>query len=276
VKSTLRPTDAIIWIEPKLFKQVAPYKFHQIPNVTANGVVQFHSGTADHLEIVVDAPTGMDYVFLGKTLPVEKCGARLLFTNDRLQIFDLAGTLFGGSVRGAADISLAKGDPHYHSNIALDGVDFPTVTDLYFKYKSAHGRLAGSFDWSGFSDNARAINGVGKVRVSEGNVFAIPVFGPLSTILGTIFPGTGYSVAHEATADFTIRDGVIHTDNFKVSGKMFGMIGHGDVRFIDDQLDFDLRINAGGAGFVLTPVYKLFEYKGEGSISKPDWHPKHF
>ena len=126
------------------------------------------------------------------------------------------------------------------------------------------------------SDNARAINGAGKLRVSEGNIFAIPVFGPLSTILGTIFPGAGYSVAHEATADFTIRDGVIHTDNFKVSGKLFGMIGHGDVRFVEDRLDFDVRVNAGGAGFVLTPVYKLFEYKGEGSISKPDWHPKHF
>ncbi|MFL6537760.1 MAG: hypothetical protein ACJ8JD_06220, partial [Chthoniobacterales bacterium] len=152
VKTTLRPTDAIIWIEPKLFKEVAPYKFHQIPNVTANGVIQFHGGTADHLEIVVDAPSGMDYVFLGKTLPIDKVGARLLFTNDRLQIFDLAGTLFGGALRGGADISLAKGDPHYHANVALDGVDFPTVTDLYFKYKSAHGRLAGSFDWNGFSD----------------------------------------------------------------------------------------------------------------------------
>ncbi|RDJ93714.1 hypothetical protein B4Q13_20050, partial [Lacticaseibacillus rhamnosus] len=27
---------------------------------------------------------------------------------------------------------------------------------------------------------------------------------------------------------------------------------------------------------LLTPVYKLFEYKGEGSIAKPNWHPKRF
>jgi hypothetical protein len=37
-----------------------------------------------------------------------------------------------------------------------------------------------------------------------------------------------------------------------------------------------VRINAKGPGFVLAPVYKLFEYKGEGSLKKPDWHPKRF
>jgi hypothetical protein len=26
----------------------------------------------------------------------------------------------------------------------------------------------------------------------------------------------------------------------------------------------------------LTPVYKLFEYKGEGSLKNPNWHPKAF
>jgi len=27
---------------------------------------------------------------------------------------------------------------------------------------------------------------------------------------------------------------------------------------------------------LLAPVYKLFEYTGEGSLKKPDWHPKRF
>ncbi len=276
VKTTLRPTDAIVWIEPKLFKEVAPYKFHNIPSVTANGVVQFHRGTGDHLELLIDAPTGMEYVFLGKTLPIDKVAGRLLFTNDRLQISDLAGTLFGGVVRGGADISLAKGDPHYRANLVLDSVDFPKLTDLYFKYQSARGRLAGSFDWSGFGDDARSIKGAGKLRVSEGNVFAIPIFGPLSSLLGAIIPGAGYSVAHQATADFTVDRGVIHTDDFKVSGRLFGMVGHGDVRYVEDRLDFDIKVSGSGPGLLLTPVYKLFEYKGEGSLSKPNWHPKHF
>jgi hypothetical protein len=54
------------------------------------------------------------------------------------------------------------------------------------------------------------------------------------------------------------------------------MVGHGDVHFLDDKLDFDIRIDATGPGVLLTPMYKLFEYKGEGSITKPNWHPKRF
>ena len=37
-----------------------------------------------------------------------------------------------------------------------------------------------------------------------------------------------------------------------------------------------LRIDASGAGFVLTPFYKFFEYKAEGSLSHPTWRPKNF
>ena len=120
------------------------------------------------------------------------------------------------------------------------------------------------------------MRGSGKAQVNEGDIFAIPIFGPLSALLSTIIPGAGYSQAHKANATFSIKEGVIHTDDFKVSAKALGMIGHGDVRFLDDKLDFDIRVDANGAGVLLTPVYKLFEYKGEGSISKPNWHPKRF
>jgi hypothetical protein len=27
---------------------------------------------------------------------------------------------------------------------------------------------------------------------------------------------------------------------------------------------------------LLAPVYKLFEYKGEGGLKNPDWHSKRF
>ena len=276
VKSTLRPSEAIFWVNPDLAKPVSPYKFRKPPNVTANGVVQFRGGKNTHLEIDVDAPAGMDYVFLDKTLPVDRVTARLLFTDDRLQLSDVQGNLFSGTVRGAADLSLAKGDPRYSANISVDGIDFPRLTDLYLKYETARGRLNGAYDFTGRGSDARTMQGTGKIRVTDGDVLAIPVFGPLSDLLTKIIPGFGYSVARKADATFSIKDGVIHTDDFDVTGKLFGMIGHGDVQFLDDKLDFDVRINASGAGVLLAPMYKLFEYKGEGSLSHPNWHPKRF
>jgi hypothetical protein len=276
IKSALRLTEVIVWVDPKYFKEVVPYKFRQPPNLVANGVFHFRGGRNDRIEIKIDAPAGMDYMFLGKNLPIDRVSGRLLFTDDRLQLIDIAGKLFNGDVRGAGDISLAKNDNRYRANLTLEGVDFPRLADLYFKYETAHGRLSGAYEWTSAGSEARNIQGTGTAKVTDGDIFAIPVFGPLSGLISAIIPGAGYSLARQAKADFTIKDGVIHTDDFKVSGKLFGMIGHGDIHFLEDKLDFDIRIEAGGAGVLLTPMYKLFEYKGEGSISKPNWHSKRF
>jgi len=276
VRTTLRPTDAIFWIEPKLAKVVAPYKFRSPPTLVANGLVQYRGGKKTRLEIAVDGSSGMDYVFLGKTLPLERVQGKLLITDDRVQLLPVEGMLFGGEVKGTADISIAKEDPRYRASVSLAGVDFPKLTDLYFKYETARGELSGTYDFQGLSEDARTMQGAGKIKVANGDVFVIPVFGPLSGLLSAIVPGAGYSVAKQATASFTTKDGVIHTDDFKVSGKLFGMVGHGDIHFLDNKLDFDIRISASGPGAVLTPVYSLFEYKGEGSLSKPNWHPKNF
>jgi hypothetical protein len=120
------------------------------------------------------------------------------------------------------------------------------------------------------------MNGRGKVEVTDGDVFAIPIFGPISGILNHIVPGSGYNIARKASADFKINEGIIHTDDFEAAGTLFSMLGNGDIHFLDDKLDFNLRMNMKGPGILLTPVYKLFEYTGEGSLKKPDWHPKRF
>ncbi|HEY1583481.1 MAG TPA: AsmA-like C-terminal region-containing protein [Chthoniobacterales bacterium] len=275
VQTTLKPSDAIMWIEPRFWEHVMPYRFHHPPHVTANGVVQFGAGKQTHLQIDVDAPDGMDYTFIDKVLPFEKIAGELLFTDDRLQILGLKGRLFAGNLAGSADISLAHNDHHYTAKLAVERADFPALTNLYFKYKTSQGALSGYFNFAGLGSDARFLKGEGRVEVTDGNVFAIPVFGPLSQLLNKMFPGAGYSVAHEANAPFTIKEGVIHTDKLKVSGKLFAMLGRGDVNFLQHKLDFDIRIDATGAGLVLTPLYKLFEYHGSGSLTNPVWRPKH-
>ena len=276
IKSSLHPAQVIFWIDPKIWKTVVPYKFRRAPTVTANGLYQFRGGKNTHLEVTVDGTNGMDYVFLGKTLPFDRVSGRLVFTNDRLQIIDLRGGLLSGTLRGSADISLAHNDQGYRADIAISGINFPQLTDLYYNYKTAHGELGGTYDFTGLGSDPRTMHGRGKVEVTNGDVFAIPIFGPLSGILNHIVPGSGYSIARKASASFKINEGTIHTGDFEAAGTLFSMLGNGDIHFLDDKLDFNLRLNMKGPGVVLMPVYKLFEYTGEGSLKKPDWHPKRF
>src|SRR5205085_9097801 len=113
IKSSLNPAEVIFWIDPKVSNTVAPYKFRRPPSVTANGLYQFRGGKNTRLEIKVEGANGLDYVFLGKTVPFDRISARLLFTNDRLQIIDLRGPLLSRTLRGNAGISLARHDPGY-------------------------------------------------------------------------------------------------------------------------------------------------------------------
>jgi len=276
IRSSLYPAEAIFWIDPQTWKTVVPYKFRRPPNVIANGVYQFRGGKNTRLEIKVDGAGGMDYLFLGKTLPFDRVSARLLFTNERLQISEVRADLLAGALCGDADISLARNDPRYRATMSVSEINFPRLTDLYFNYKTAQGLLLGNYEFTGLGSDWRTMRGSGKVEVSNGDVFAIPVFGPLSGILNHIVPGSGYSIAHKANAKFTVENSIIHTEDFEAAGSLFSMLGNGDIHFLDDKLDFNLRLNMKGPGVVLMPMYKLFEYVGEGSLKKPDWHPKRF
>ena len=132
---------------------------------------------------------------------LDRISARLLFTNNRLQIIDLRGALLSGTLRGNADISLAKNDPHYRANLSVSEINFPILTGLYFNYKTALGVLNGTYDFTGLGSDSGTMRGHGKIEVTNGDVFAIPIFGPLSGILNRIVPGSGYSIAHRATAN---------------------------------------------------------------------------
>ncbi len=274
IRAKLNPADVIVWINPDLLNAVTPYRFKKAPNASVNGVVQFAGGKKTNLEIAVDAPEGMDYVFLKKTLSAPKISAKLLFTDERLRISNLDGTLMAGRLRGDADISFSKRNPNYSAGLAVEHVDFEKLTSLYFNYKDSKGELAGDYRWRGRGPDARNMEGRGTATVTNGNVFAIPMLGPLSGLMNEVIPGAGYNTARRASADFEIADGVIRTRDFLVQGNGFSMMGGGDLFFLDDKMNFRVRMNAQGIpGVVLFPVSKLLEYVSDGSLGKPSWRP---
>lgn len=276
IKASVNPPEVMLWIEPKLVKDVLPYRFPKAPpSVLIDGIVHAKGGKTTRLSIDVQAPAGMDYTFLKKNLSFPQLAGKLLFTPDHLRISGLDATFLGGSVRGDAEISLAKNRPSHSAHLALENVDFANLTKLFFNYDNSRGRLNLTYDFTGRGEDARTMEGRGDVAVTDGNVFAIPFLGPLSGVLNGIVPGMGHDVARKATSTFVIRDGVISTDDLVVEGQGFSMIGHGKLFFTDDKVDFNMRINAQGLpGVLLFPVSKLFEYNADGKLSKPVWRAK--
>jgi hypothetical protein len=121
----------------------------------------------------------------------------------------------------------------------------------------------------------RSMTGKGNLLIKDGNVVAMPILGPLSVLLNEVVPGFGYQPARKATADFNVGKGVISTRNILIEGLGFNMIGHGDIDYLDNQMDMSMRLNIKGPiGLVTYLVSKTFEYESVGSATHPKWRPK--
>lgn len=275
VHSTMDPYETMMWIDPKIAQSIKPYRFRKNPAVDAEGTVYMKELTRNDMRIKVAAPGGIDYDLLGKTLNFGDTRADIHIAGANVRANVQRAALFGGDARIRANISVDPANPIFEADTSLSKADFAKLTRLYFDYDDSKGLVSGTYKFTARMGDESNMKGSGSVRVEDGHVFAIPLFGPLSEILNTIIKGTGYEAARLATADFTIADQKIHTNNLAIEGRGFSLIGYGDIFFTRDKMDLSIRINARGIpGIVLFPVSKLFEYVSTGSFSNPEWRPK--
>jgi hypothetical protein len=180
-----------------------------------------------------------------------------------------------GDVGVKAVVSINPKDPTFRTDLTLNRVNIAKLTKLYIDYDDSKGVVSGRYGFRARMGAEEEMTGSGSLRIEDGNVFAIPVFGPFSAILGGIIPGVVYNTARLASADFTVANKKITTRNIEIAGRGFSMFGNGDIYFLTGRLDLSMRINVQGIpGLVFFPVSKLLEYHSEGTLDDPRWRPK--
>ena len=275
IRSTMNPFNVLQWADPNVAKETLPYRFKGPPEAMVSGTIALKDPEATRLTADFNAPQGLDYDLLDRTLNFGAAAGRLQFAGRRIDVDVPSARLFGGSVKLNAIVATGQPGARQEMRVQLDKVNFETLTRLYFDYKDSQGVVSGRYDFSFVPGQQREMRGRGNLLVENGNVFAIPVLGPLSLLLDAIIPGTGYQTARRATCDFRVADGEIRTDNLDILGQGFSMIGQGSLFFIEDRMDFSVRVNAQGVpGLLLYPVSKLFEYVSDGKMTEPQWRPK--
>jgi hypothetical protein len=275
IRSTLVPVDVMTWIDPRIAKTITPYRFHTPPSLAVQGKVHMNDPTKNNLGIQVDAPTGLDYDLLNKTLSFGHTKAKVDILNNRVVADVKRGDLMGGNVAVLANVSINPKDPVFNANITLSRLNFSKLTEKYFGYDDSKGVISGQFQFNARMKEESQMIGKGSLKIEDGNVFAIPLLGPFSYILGTVIPGVVYNNARIATADFTVGNEKVSTKNIEIQGRGFSMYGDGSIQLLTGGLDMSMRINAQGIpGLVFFPVSKLFEYYSNGTMADPKWSPK--
>jgi len=275
IRSTLVPREVLMWIDPKIAQTISPYRFRKNPSVSVEGTVHMRDPAKNDLAISISAPGGLDYDLLGETLRFGSTTARVDVSGNSVLAKVGRAELMDGNAAVDATVSIDPANPIFSTSVTLDRVNFSRLTKLYFDYDDSKGVLTGRYDFTARMGAEELMEGSGSLRIEDGNVFAIPLLGPFSTILGIILPGVAYNTARLATADFTVANEKITTRNLDIIGRGFSMIGAGDIYFLTGRLDMSMRINAQGIpGLVFFPVSKLFEYESRGTVADPKWSPK--
>ncbi len=125
------------------------------------------------------------------------------------------------------------------------------------------------------------LNGKGSIKISDGHLAQMKLFAGLTKLLAEKVPGVGFLVNQsEASADFTISNGVFRSENVFIEGGFFSLKGWGAYDIAKDDLDFTVRVqfmkNDSLLGKLVHPVTfpftkLLLEYKAKGPLENPQW-----
>lgn len=274
--ANLDPVPILMWIDPRIAKSLLDYRFHQPPVTDVTGILGLKDPQKNNFKVQLQALQGLDYTLLKKDLTFDQVeGTVAIKKQDLLVDIEKAG-LFGGSSSIKAHTSIAPGEASYGADVTLEGVDFKSLTKLYFDYETSQGKLSGEYHFTTLNGDDYAMKGQGHMLIKDGSVYALPIFGPLSVLMNDVIPGLGYQAADHATADFTVEKGVISTKNLLIQSAAFTMIGSGDIFYLEDRMNMSARLNVRGLpGIIFFPVSKLFEYISDGSAKHPIWRAKY-
>lgn len=230
---------------------------------------------------------GMDLSLGMDKLPWEVFGKVIEFNQAKAQVsgrggvftFDAKASLMGGQfeAKGRADTKPARDS--YEAEVKVNSLSFAEFARTYAPSYETEGDLTGHFRFQGVAGDAGALRGEGVAIILNGNLYAVPILGPLTPLLGGFLPSPikGYNVAKEANCTFKVQDGHVYTDDIEALTTAFRLVAKGNANFIEDKVAFDAQARMRGLpGLVLRPVSELLEYQARGSIGDPQWKPRLF
>lgn len=219
------------------------------------------------------------YDVFGKELPFSDVIADVKGKGTDVS-FDLKATVLGGKFAMDGVVDDRQKPSAYKGEIKLEAISFKQFASTYSPEYETDGDLTGHFNFTGrLDDDWKQLKGSGVLMIVNGNLYAIPVLGPLTPLLGKLLPKPikGYNVAKEASCNFRVADGFAVTEDLEALTTTFRIVSKGSVDFIRDDIDFTAEARMRGLpGLVFLPVSRLLEYKGEGTIGDAKWKPRLF
>jgi len=259
---------------PKIADTLEQYRFHQPPDLKGSGVVDVTPQGRTALNITFSSDHPADYVFLGENLTLGRPRAQVGIHGERVSISNLKADAFDGPV--AANIEYLGGGK-LQGELSWTRLSIPDLTSTYgFQMKSG-GNVTGRISFSLTDGKVETMDGEGLIALEKAELFSVPMFGPLTPLIGSVLNDerAGRQQANHAFCTFKIQNGILSTDDFQTSTSSLNFAGDGSVDLTDRTLDMTMRMNARGLLGLITlplrPFSGLFQFHGTGPLKDAKW-----
>lgn len=255
------------------------------PSLSAKGII----ATSSKNSTVTNDLTGRLSFGQGSILNfrVSNIVGDLSINNYSARISNVSGSASrGGRVTGGVSFffpEYAATATVFSADINLAGVDLSDLSEAFNVTNDRAGLVTGNILLHGstHADTIASLSGGGSVQIREGLIHRMKLFAGFTDFLARTVPGIS-SIVNQSSGsmDFTIRNGILYTDNLLLEGNIFSLQCRGSYNINTDHLDFEVRANVfkqrSLAGrithFVTMPFSRLLlEFKVFGSLDNPDW-----
>ncbi len=267
------PEPMVRFFAPAVADGLKDYRFHRPPRLAAEGAVDVTRAGRTKLDVSFASEHQAAYELLGKPLTLRAPAGNVRIRGGDVAVRDLRFGLFDGPVEAAF---LARGGGRLEGELSWSGVSLPELAAAGGGKVKA-GELAGRLEFSIDDGDVRTMQGRGLLSMTKGELFSVPIFGPLSPVVAGVLGDrrAGFERAKDAFCGFTITDGILTSHDFHTVTSSLVFTGEGSVDLADRTVDMIVRMNARGfLGLItlpLRPFYGLFQFRGTGPLADPEW-----
>lgn len=245
------------------------YRMHNPAQFTCQGTFDSIPTKAPKLNFQCNLSlkgTGATLEFLGSDIALYNLGTNITVKPQAVRVRNIVAKTFDGQIEGNLDINFPKNtkSPRFDAFFKFLKLDLRGISNVYAFKEKKKGLLTGNCKLTGLTDHINTLNGSGTISLEKGDLFSAPVLGPLSAILNPIlFPFAGKNALSErlkeASANVTIKDGVLATNNIISQTPSFNFAGEGWLNLSNDDINLTIRVNYRGLmGMPMLPI-KLAE-----------------
>ena len=275
--STMAPEVVARAIGPKVARAIEAYRFATPPRVRVNGYAPLHGSQNADVRFEIEGGPLAWWKFRVPHLVgvVDWRGETVTLTNVHM-------AFYGGEAAGFAvlDFTPERGAwVDFTVGVTNAGLA-ALLADVSARTNRLEGDLTGWVAARGHTDEPRTWSGQGRARLRDGFLWELPIFGVLSGPLDLVLPGVANSRFTEASARFTLTNGLIVWDKLEMRAPALRLQYAGTVGW-DGQVD--MRVEAEplrdtplfGKLFsvALWPVSKLLQYRITGTLTDPKTEP---